>query len=67
MTTVVIEDSSIQSARFVEFVRTLPFATIIGAKKKSFEEAVVECNGISVTDFTDELRRQIDEHFDKHA
>ena len=67
MTTVVIEDSGIQAERFVEFVRTLPFATIVGAKKKSFEEAVAECNGISVMDFTSELRRQIDEYFDKHA
>jgi hypothetical protein len=67
MTTVVIEDSTMQAERFVDFVRTLPFATIIGTKKKSFEEAVAECNGISVAAFTNELRRQIDEHFDKHA
>ena len=66
MTTVVIDNSGIQAERFMEFVRTLPFATIVG-KQKSFEEAVAECNGISVTDFTDELRRQIDEYFDNHA
>ena len=67
MTTVVIDNSGIQAERFMEFVRTLPFATVVGAKQKSFEEAVVECNGISVTDFTDELRRQIDEYFDNHV
>jgi len=67
MTTVIIEDSSIQAERFVEFVSTLPFVKIEGAKKKSFEEAVAECNGISVRDFTDKLRLQIDEHFDKYA
>ncbi|MCL2512091.1 MAG: hypothetical protein FWF09_08590 [Bacteroidales bacterium] len=66
MTTAVIEDSSVQAEQFFDFVRTLPFATV-GVREKSFEKAVAECNGISVTDFTDELRRQIDEYFDKHA
>jgi len=28
MTTVIIEDSSVQAKRFVEFVRTLPFAKV---------------------------------------
>jgi len=36
-------------------------------KKKSFEEACIECNAVSVKTFTDELRRQIDEYFDTYA
>jgi hypothetical protein len=69
MTTIVIEDSCIEARRLVEYVRTLPYATVTGAKadKKSFREAAEECNAISVRAFTDELRRQIDEYFNKHA
>ena len=36
-------------------------------KKKSFEEACIECNAVPVKTFTDELRRQIDEYFDTCA
>jgi len=43
MTTVIIEDNSFQAASFVEYARTLPFATVVEEKKKSFEEACVEC------------------------
>ena len=64
MTTVIIEDNSVQAKSFVEYTRTLPFATVVMEKAKSFEEAVAECNGVSVKTFTNELRRQIDEHFD---
>jgi len=64
MTTVVIEDSDIQAKSFLEYVRTLPFATVVEKNKKSFEEASKECNAISVNAFTNELRRQIDEYFD---
>ena len=64
MTTVIINNNGVQARSFIEYARTLPFATVVEEKKKSFEEAVVECNGVSVKTFTDELRRQIDEHFD---
>jgi len=36
---------------------------ITATKKKSFEEAVVECNGRPASEFFDELRRQVKEHF----
>ena len=32
-------------------------------KKKSFEEAVAECNGISVDEFFDELRKRVKERY----
>jgi hypothetical protein len=32
-------------------------------KKKSFEEAVAECDGRPASEFFDELRRQVKEHF----
>ena len=32
-------------------------------KKKSFEEAVAECNGRPASEFFDELKRQVKEHF----
>jgi hypothetical protein len=46
---------------------TLPFATIVKEKKKSFLEVVEECNAVPVSTFIDELHHQIDEHFDKNA
>ena len=69
MTTIIIEDSCVQARRFIEYALTLPFATIMRTKaeKKKFHEASEECNAVSVKTFTDELRRQIDEHFDKYA
>ena len=32
-------------------------------KKKSFQEAVAECNGITVDEFFDELRRRVKERY----
>ena len=63
MTTVLIDNNDIQAKSFVEYARTLPFATVVEKKKKSFEEACAECNGRTVTEFFDELRFQIKEHF----
>jgi len=33
------------------------------AKKKSFEEAVADCNGRPASEFFDELKRRVKEHF----
>jgi len=63
MTTVLIEESNIQAKSFVEYVRTLPFATVVEPKKKSFEEASKECNAISVDTFFDELDERIKKRF----
>jgi len=66
MTTVIIKDQSVEAKRFVEYVRTLPFATIVGEKRKSYEEACIECNAVSVDTFFDELNARI-EKWPDHA
>jgi hypothetical protein len=67
MTTIIIEDNSPQAKQLLEYIKTLPFATVIEEKKKSFREAAEECNAVPVSDFIGELHRQINEHFDKNA
>jgi hypothetical protein len=66
MTTMIIEDNSAQAERFIEFARTLPFATVVETKKKNFEEACVECDAVSVDYFFDELNSRIEKWTD-HA
>ena len=63
MATVIIEDNHVLAKSFVEYARTLPFATVITEKKKSFDEAVSECNGITVDAFFDELDERIKKRF----
>ena len=63
MTTVIIEDNSIQARNFVEYARTLPFTTIVAEKKMSFEEAAMDCNAGSVDSFFDELDERIKKRF----
>ena len=63
MTTVLIKNNSVQARSFIEYARMLPFATVVEKKKKSFEEAVAECNGVSVDEFFDELDERIKRRF----
>ena len=63
METVVIEDHCVHTKRVVRHVQALPFAAVETEKKKSFEEVVTECNGRPASEFFDELRYQIKEHF----
>ena len=67
MTTVIIEENSLQAKQLLEYIKTLPFVTVVEEKKKSFRKAAAECNAVPVSVFTGELRRQIDEHFNKNA
>ena len=60
MKTIVYNDSSFQAQQLLNYISTLPFATIIDEKKKSFAEAVAECNAISVDEFFDELNARIE-------
>jgi len=62
-TTVQIENSSIEAINLIEQIRTLPYVKVIETKKQSFEEAVRECNGRPASEFFDELRKQVKEHF----
>lgn len=64
MTTIIIEENSPQAKQLVEYIKTLPYATVVEAKKKSFREAAVECNAVSVDVFFDELNNGIKKHFE---
>jgi len=66
MTTVLIDNNDVQAKSFVEYARTLPFATVVEKKKKSFEEACAECNAVTVDVFIDELKASVKEYF-SHA
>ncbi|NLJ00585.1 MAG: hypothetical protein GX371_05480 [Bacteroidales bacterium] len=67
MTTIIIEENSLQAKLLLEYIKTLPFATVIEEDKKSFREAAEECNAVPVRVFTDELRRRIDQWPDGNA
>ncbi len=67
MTTIIIEENSLQAKKLLEYIKTLPFATVVEEEKKSFHEAAKECNAVPVSAFTAELHRQIDKYFDKNA
>ena len=60
MKTIMYNDSSFQAQQLLNYISTLPFATIIDEKKKSFAEAAAECNAISVDEFFDELNARIE-------
>lgn len=67
MTTIIIEENSLQAKLLLEYIKTLPFATVIEEDKKSFREAAEESNAVPVRVFTDELRRRIDQWPDGNA
>ena len=51
---------------FVDYIRTLPFATVeeqATPKKMTFEEACVKYNCMSVDEFTDKVNASIKEYF----
>ena len=62
MTTVLIDNNNVQAKGFVEYARSLPFATVV--EKKSFEEAAKECNSVTVDAFFDELDSRIEKWTD---
>ncbi len=63
MKTFIIEENSPQAQGFIEYVRTLPFVRMVEEKKKSFEEACVECNAVPLETFIDELRTRVKQHY----
>ena len=66
MAHIMIEDSSPEAKKLLAYIRTLPYVTVIDAKKKGFAEAAA-CNAVPVSVFTQKLHSQIDEYFDKNA
>lgn len=67
MTTIIIEEDSPQAKTLLEYIKTLPFATVVEEKKKSFREAAQECNAIPVKEFTDEMRSRIEQWPEENA
>jgi len=65
--TLIIEDSSPEAKKLLAYIRTLPYVTVMDTQKKDFSEEAAACNAVSVSVFTQELHRQIDEHFNNHA
>jgi hypothetical protein len=64
MAKIIIDENSPQARQLLEFLKTLPYVTVIEEKKKSFREAAEECNAVSVDTFINELNDQIKKHFD---
>ncbi len=67
MTTIFIEENSPQAKQLLEYIKTLPFATVIEEKKENFHEAAKGCNAVPAKVFTDELRRRIDQWTEDNA
>ena len=63
MATVIIEDDSSQAKQLLEFIKTLPFATVVEDDEKNFRQAAKECNAITVDEFFDELDNRIKKRF----
>ena len=55
MTHIMIEDSSPEAKKLLAYVRTLPYVTVIDAKKKGFAEEAAACNAVPVSVFTQKL------------
>lgn len=67
MTTIFIEESSPQAKQLLEYIKTLPFATVVEEKNNNFQAAAAECKAVSIDTFIGELHHQVDEHFNKDA
>ena len=64
MTTIIIEEDSPQAKQLLEYIKTLPFATVVEDKKTSFKEAAEECKAVAVDVFFDELDNRIKKRFE---
>lgn len=60
MATVVMKDNDVQGK---EYITTLPFATVVETKKKSFEQACKECNAVSLDFFINELEKRVKQRY----
>lgn len=67
MTHIMIEDSSPEGKWLLELIKGHKCVTVLGKEKQGFKDAVKACNAVPVEAFTAELKRQINEHFDKNA
>ncbi len=67
MATIIINENDLQGKRLLEYIKTLPYASVIDEKKKNFHEVLEECDAVPVSTFVRGLHQQIDEHFNKNA
>lgn len=67
MTHIMIEDNSPEGKWLLELIKGHKCVTVLGKDEASFQEAAKACNAAPVEAFTTELKRQINEHFDKNA
>ena len=63
---IMIEDSP-EGRWLLELIRNHKSVKVVNEKKQSFKTAAEECQAVPVSTFTNELRRQIKEHFEKNA
>jgi hypothetical protein len=61
MTTIVIEDNTPEGKWLLELIKNHRSVTVIENEKKTFRQAVSECNGRPVSEFFDEMSRQAKE------
>lgn len=66
MTTISIEDNSPQAKKLLENIETRHQAMVVDEKKHTLQQAVEECNAVSVDEFFDELDHRIKKRFN-HA
>lgn len=67
MTHIMIEDSTPEGKWLLELIKGHKSVTVLEKEHASFKEAAKACNAVPVDGFTAELKRQINEHFDKNA
>ena len=65
MTTIIIEDKSPQAKKLIDYIKSLPFVTVVD-DKDSFQEAAENCQALTVDEFFDDLDNRIKKRFD-HA
>ena len=58
MTHVLIEDNTPEGKWLLDLIRNHESVTVVHGEKKSFREAVAECNGRPAKEFFDEMSRQ---------
>jgi len=65
MINIIVEDH-VLSQSFVDFARTLPYVRVEETipRKRTMAEAIAECGGHTVDEFTAELKRQLNAYYE---
>jgi len=65
MINIIVEDN-VLSQSFVDFARTLPYVRVEETipRRRTMAQAVAECGGHTVDEFTQELKRQLNEYYE---